>query len=324
MMNLLKKHIFYLSLALAMIAGLSSCKNKTDNVIKIGVLEGPSAISFISMYDNPQQIDNKNIEFVIKSDPQQIQALMMRDELDFAILPTVMAANLYNKGLHYKALAFPVWGTLYLLSSDSTINDIQDLSNKNVSVFGQGATPDVLLRRFIDYEHLQNISIHYATGGNSDLAQQMLHHTIKTAVISEPLVSMLTSKDSTIRIIHKLDCKEYIFNSETDIFTQTVFLVSRKFADKNPDEVGEISDMYSNSCNFINENPAAASALLVKHGFAENQLDAEKSLPFCNIKYIGAFAVENELQLYLNIFFNFDPESIGGKLPDRNFIYQPE
>ena len=34
-------------------------------------------------------------------------------------------------------------------------------------------------------------------------------------------------------------------------------------------------------------------------------------------------AVERELMEYLNIFYEYSPKSIGGKLPPRNIIYQP-
>jgi len=88
---------------------LLSCSKKPSDTIRIGVLEGPSAVSFIQLIDQPTLIEDKKIEIIIKSEPLQIQALMMQGELDFAILPTVMAANLYNKGLGYRMVACPIW-----------------------------------------------------------------------------------------------------------------------------------------------------------------------------------------------------------------------
>ena len=63
---------------------LSACKPKEDNVIRIGVLDGPTAISAIRLIDKPLQINGRKIELIVKSDPQQIQAMMMRHKLDFA------------------------------------------------------------------------------------------------------------------------------------------------------------------------------------------------------------------------------------------------
>jgi NitT/TauT family transport system substrate-binding protein len=50
--------------------------------------------------------------------------------------------------------------------------------------------------------------------------------------------------------------------------------------------------------------------------------NAKRAIPLCNIRYVGAFALEREINRYLNIFYEFNPESIGGKIPDRDFIYQ--
>jgi len=76
---------------------------------------------------------------------------MMQHKLDFAILPTVMAANLYNKGVDFKIIAVPIWGTLYVLANHPGIKSFSDLNNQTISVFGQGATPDILLQRFVEY-----------------------------------------------------------------------------------------------------------------------------------------------------------------------------
>jgi len=321
MKNTLTKIIFHTCLFFIL---FSSCSEKAPQNIRIGVLDGPSSVSFIQLYDNPQKIGDKKIEFIIKSDPQQIQALMMKNELDFAVLPTVMAANLYNKDVKYKAVAFPVWGTLYIVTNNKNIQNLAQLHNNTIAVFGQGATPDVLLQRYIEEKKLRNVQIDYTYTGNNELAGALLSGKVQIAVISEPQVSNLIIKNPDIRVLSKLDCEEYIFNTDIDIFAQTAFLVNTSFADHNNDIVEEVCELYSASCNFINNEPDMAAELLVKHKMITDTETAKKSLPLCNIRYVGAFAVEKEVMRYLNIFYEFAPESIGGKLPNRNFIYQPE
>lgn len=301
-----------------------SCNEKPSNTIRIGALEGPSAISFIQMIDNPQFINGKKVEIIIKSDPQQIQALMMQHKLDFAILPTVMAANLYNKGVDFKIIAVPIWGTLYVLANHPGIKSFSDLNNQTISVFGQGATPDILLQRFVEYNSLTGVNIDYSYSGNNDLSQALLHKKVRIAVVSEPMASILLTKDSSIHIVTKLNCEEFVLNTDVDIFAQTSFLVNNKYIENYGKSIDRICAAYSRSCNFINDQPDEAARLLVKHRFLTDFNAARISLPLCNIRYVGAFAVERELMKYLNIFFEYDPASIGGKLPNRNIIYQPE
>lgn len=323
-MAILKNRALYILIILAVFTICSnSCKNPTSNTIKIGVLDGPSAISFIQLIDKPLTINGKKTEVIIKSDPQQIQALMMQKKLDFAILPTVMAANLYNKGIPYKIVAIPIWGTLYLVSSEKNIKSLSNLNGHTISVFGQGATPDILLQSYIRYNQLKNIKIDYSHTGNHDLAQALLQGKVRTAVLSEPLVSNVLLKDSSLKLLTKLNC-EYLFNRiNSNIFAQTSFLVSDKFTSDYPSLVNKISDAYSKSCKFVEEQPEQAVDLVLKHHLLTNRMVASNGIKLCSIKYIGAFAVEQELMKYLKIFYDYNPATVGGKIPDRNIIYQP-
>jgi len=298
-----------------------SCKKQTEDTIKIGILNGPSAVSFIQLIDKQAYVDDKRVEIIIKSEPLQIQALMMKKEVDFAILPTVMAANLYNKGLKYKVAACPIWGTLYLMTNDQTINK-NNLGNQEISVFGRASTADVLLRRYLKEHNINDEYIDYTHSTNHEVAQALQSKSIKLGVVSEPLVSNLLAQDSQIKIIEKLDCEEYIDNLSRDIFVQTSFVVSDKFIDSYTSMINKVCALYSKSCNFVNEQPQEAAKLMVKHKISPSTEVAKASIPLCNIQYVGAFALEQEITKYLNIFYEFNPKSIGGKLPDKDFIFQ--
>ena len=303
---------------------LFSCTEKPSNVVRIGVLDGPSAISFIQLIDKQSLVNGKKVEIIFKSEPQQIQALMMQNKLDFAILPTVMAANLYNKGLHFKIVSIPIWGTLYIMTNQNDSATYSHLNNKTIGVFGQGATPDILLQGFIKYHNLQNLKINYNYSTNHDIAQALQQKKINYAVVSEPLVSTLLSRDKDMSIVSPLNCEDFISNTNVDVFAQTSFLVNEKFVKYNERRVVRlVIDLYTKSCDFVNEKPEQAAQLLVKHRIVSNIEVARLSLPLCNIRYSGAFAVEDEIMRYLNIFYEYNPKSIGGKIPNRNIIYQP-
>jgi len=276
------------------------------------------------MMHNQPLINDKKVEFIIKSDPQQIQALMMQNEVDFAILPTVMAANLYNKGIDFKLLACPIWGTLYILTNNKYIKKLDDLHDVKISTFGQGATPDILLQRYIQYNKLGDVAIDYTYSNNKDIAFALIQKKINLAVVSEPLVSQLMLKDRTIKIVSKLNCQDELGIYDKDIFVQTAFLVSEKFIKNHASDILPVCKAYSNSCHFINEQSEDAAKLLVEHKFLPDVQTAKKSLPLCNIQYVGAFALKLEVSRYLNIFYEFEPASIGGKIPDQHFIYQPK
>ena len=321
-MNSLSHTVFLFKIfVIFFLVSLFSCSNKPSDTIRIGILDGPSAVSFVQLIDNPPVIEGKKVQFIIKSEPLQIQALMMKGDLDFAILPTVMAANLYNKGVNYRMLACPIWGTLYLVTNAS-LRSFRDMKGQTVSVIGQGTTPDVLLKHILKDKKIKDVKIDYSYSTNAELAQSLRFGKVKVAVISEPLVSSLLAQDPRMHIVSKLECEEYMDNTDKDIFVQSSFLASENFIDTNPELVALVCDAYSNSCNFTRDQPEKTAELLVKHRLLPTLAIAKLSLPLCNIRYVGAFALEREVNRYLNVFFEFNPESIGGKLPSENFIYQ--
>lgn len=300
----------------------SACKPKDENVIRIGVLDGPSAISAIRLMNKPLQINGRKIELIVKSDPQQIQAMMMRHKLDFAVLPTVMAANLFNRGVDYRMLACPVWGTLYIVSNNKDIKLLEDLSGRTVSVFGQGATPDILLQREIHRKGILNVKYNYSFTGNHEVAQALIQNRAEIAVVSEPLVSMILTKNKHMHIVERLECEDFFRNSDVDIFVQSAFVVSNRFIENHSELISEVSNAYAMSCNFINDQPKEAARMLVAKGMMPDEKTALTALPLCNIRYVSAFAIERETHRYLEIFYDFNPETTGGKTKVRDFIYQ--
>jgi len=310
----------YLSLFFILL--LCSCSKKPVDTIRIGVLDGPSVVSFIQLIDQQPIIKGKRTEIIIKSEPQQIQTLMMQGKLDFAILPTLMAANLYNKGVPYRMVACPIWGTLYVLTNTSARN-LSGLRNQSVSVFGQSSTADVLLQRMIQKELIPNVIIDYKLSTNTDIAQALKLKKIKFAVVSEPLVSKLLAQDSSIHILTKLTCEEFLLNSDRNVFVQTAFLVSSRFIKDNAQLIAPVCKAYASSCNFTNNQPEKVAKLMVLHKISPTVDIAKQSIPLCNIHYVGAFAVKEEMESYLKIFYKFNPKSVGGKIPYNEFIYTP-
>ncbi len=322
MKHLRTKIIFTISLLLILFTALVSCnKNTHSNTIRIGVLEGPSAVSFIRMLDDEHIINDKKVEIIIKNEPFQIQAMMMKNELDFAVLPTVMAANLYNKGVKYRMVACPIWGTLYVLSNDEKINTLSDLEEEQIAVFGQGSTADILTKNLIRKEDICKKGVDYRFDSNQEITQALAAGKIKNAVISEPLVSILIHQNPNIRIIEKLNCNGYMEDSERNYFIQSAFVVSDKFINTHPHLIPQVCNAYMNSCNFVNENPESVAKSMVKHKIAPDEHIAAKSIELCNIQYVAAFALSQELYHYLHIFHSESPESIGGKIPGHDFIY---
>jgi len=301
-----------------------SCSEKSDKTITIGLPDGPSTVSFIKMINQPPTIEGREVKFIIKSDPMQIETMMMQNKLDFAVLPTVMAANLYNKGVEYRLLAIPIWGTLYLATNDSTVENIEQLNNQTVHIFGQGATADILLQEYLQNNVKQKVKIDYSYNSNHEIAMALLHKKIKFAVVSEPQMSVLLSKDTNIHILTEITCEEKEVPFNKNIFAQTAFVVNNRLSADQTNIIEAVTSAYAESCNFTSHQTDEAAKLLLKHGYYPDLITAFRSIPLCNIHYVPAIEIRDKISRYLSIFYKTEPKSVGGKMPDENFIFNSE
>jgi len=310
------------SLSIIIILFIFSCTQKNETKkIRIATLKGPSAMGMVKMIDSLNQIENSNIEISIYNEPIQVRKLMLENKVDFAVLPTTMAAILYNKGVPYQLAAIPVWGTLYLFGNDTTIKTWDDLKGKRINLMAKGMTPDVLFRHLLIKNNInpdQDLTLDYTFPTHLDLANAVAAGQSDLGVISEPLVSLVMQKNKNVYPIFDLN-NEWKKVYEDIQIAQTAFMVKSEFAENNKILLEQILNSYKKSDNWVNENPEDAAQLIVKYKILPNTEVAFPSIPRSNMEYIEAFPIRYQISEYLKIFYEMNPDIIGGIVPDDNF-----
>ncbi|HKL07506.1 MAG TPA: PhnD/SsuA/transferrin family substrate-binding protein [Bacteroidales bacterium] len=317
---MLKKFILYLLL----IISIGCHQTDKQQKIRIATLKGPSAMGMVKMIDSLKQTKNNEIEITIYNEPIQVRKLMLEEAVDLAILPTTMGAILYNKGVNYQLAAIPVWGTLYLFGQDTTIKQWTDLKGKRVYLMAKGMTPDVLFKQLLIQHGInpeQDIQADYSFPTHIDLANAVASGQAKLGVISEPLVSLVEQKNKDVKPIFDLNEEWQKVFPDTPI-AQTALLVNGNFAQNQKPLVENLMSHYQNSSKWVNENPEKAAELIVKYNILPNIKVARSSIPRSNFKFEKAKNIENEIGNYLKIFYEMNPDIIGGRMPDNNFIYR--
>lgn len=318
---MLRKYIILIFIFFA----LAACNQTSeDQKFRIATLKGPSAMGMVKMIDSLNQTTGVNIEITIYNEPIQVRKLMLEGAVDFAILPTTMGAILYNKGLDYQLAAVPVWGTLYLFGQDSTIKSWNDLKGKRIYLMAKGMTPDVLFKQLLIQNGInpdKDIKTDYSFPTHIDLANAVASGQAKLGVISEPMVSLVEQKNKKVKPIFDLNHEWQKVFPETPI-AQTALLVKRDFASKNKDIMKNILYHYKKSTDWVNKNPEKAAELIVNYKILPNAKVAKSSIPRSNLNFVEAKNIEKEIGNYLNIFYKMNPDIIGGKIPDNNFIYR--
>jgi len=314
----------YFLILLLILAGCRSGQvSKTE--VTLLTLKGPSAMGMIDLMDHPGKIIPEKLNIEMMDEPMLVRAKILKDKPELAVLPLNMAAILYNKGLPYQVIAIPVWGTLYLFGTDSGIKDWASLKNKRVFLMGKGTTPDILFRYLLEKNGLipdQDVLLDYSFPTHIDLANAVSAGEAPLAVISEPMVSLARSRNPEIVELMDLNvewAKAFPGNPE---MPQTALMGRADFIKDHPEWVAGICEAWNRSTEMVNLQPERAAQRIVFHKIMPDAESALKSIPGCNLKFRYASDLRSEIAQYLQVFLTFNPDAVGGKLPDAQFICQ--
>lgn len=284
---------------------LCSCTGrKADNdVIRVSVLRGPSAVAFAGWMESPPQLDGKQVDVTIFDSPEQIQAAMIKGETEIAVLPMVNAANLYNKDIPYILAGCPLWGTLFIVGREPVAN---------LSVFGVGTTPDILSRHYLEEQGL-SWPLDYSFTTAAEVTQAMLMGRVGAAVLSEPFVSIVLQKDTSMRILTDLN---HPATGTGRGFAQTAILFHTSLSTERQ----AIDSLLETTCRFSREHPEDVIRILESRKlFAAGMLTPE-CLERLRIDYVPAMDAEADIDAFLGVIYRYEPKALGGYLPDRGFI----
>ena len=294
------KHLLFFILILL----LTGCQSSSNKEIRAVVLRGPSVMAFAQWLEQPPVIEGKRVALTVAESPDIVQAALIKGEAEIAVLPTISAANLYNKGVRLEMTGCPIWGTLYLVgrtgSNDSTIH-----------IFGRGTTPDILTRHYLSNEG-QQPPLNYVFQTAGEITQGLMAKKINRAVVSEPFLSIALRKDTTLRIIADLNRTE---TSEMG-FAQTAIVLTPDMSALRD----TLNSLLDESCRFANERPEEAIRILEdKKLFAPGMLTPE-AIRRCRLDYKSSQEAQAEIDTFLRLIFQYEPKAIGGQLPDARFF----
>ena len=325
-MNRKSMHRFgaFVILSLLTLGGCRPGAVKSDGITLL-TLKGPSSMGMIYLIDSPGTFIHQKLTIEILDEPMLVRARMLKDEPELAVLPLNMGAILYNKGLPYQVIAIPVWGTLYLFGTDTGISGWSSLKNKRIYLMGKGTTPDILFRYLLNSHGLNpdsDVVLDYSFPTHIDLANAVSAGRANLAVISEPLVSLTRSRNPAIIQMMDLNAEWAAIFPGNPAMPQTALLGRKDFIRNHPDQVRRIAEAWSRSAEEVNLNPDRAALSIVAHGILPDADVAALSIPRCNLRFRYASDIRPEINQYLQVFLNFNPDAVGGKLPDEEFICQ--
>jgi NitT/TauT family transport system substrate-binding protein len=292
--------------------------------IEVGSLRGPTGVGLVKMLeDRPSLGPNVEASYTVVGSPDLLVSRVLSGELDFAALPTNVAAKLYNEGVRYPLAAMHVWGVLYVLERGQTVRDWTELRGADLGSIGKGATPDIVVRFLLERAGLdpeRDLSIRYYL--HAEMAQMLIAGLSDLAVLAEPFVTkvLLAAQDVRVAIdVQKSWAR--IFGAEAEL-AMGCLVVKEETARRHPELVSAFLSAYRESIEWVNEHPAEAGVLVEKHQIGFTAAEAAVAIPRSNIRYEGAQSSRRAVEAYLQVLLDYSAPSIGGRLPDDGFYLE--
>jgi len=293
--------------------------------VKLGILNGPSCVPAAYVIENYTEINGSAFSYEKFADPQALLPKLLTGEIQLGFLPVNVAAKVYNAAdVKIKAVAVVGKGNLKVVTTDPTVNKFTDLKGKTVTIAGQGATPEYVMRYLMkEYNYGDNrkgVNLDFSIPTNQ-IPAQLLSGKISTAVLPEPFASIALLKSDKVRTPVDIQEEYLYFSGSSEIYPLTVLVVSSKWAAENPEVLNEFLMVYAYAVDWTIKNAGKAGVLCEKLELGLAASVVSKAIPVSNYCFQTAQEGKKSITDLLQLFLDSNSTSIGGKLPDDGFYY---
>ncbi len=308
------------------VANEENQNNEEQEAVTINIVNpaGSPTLSMLKLMKEEPSIGENvttNYEMVLTTD--NLVEKLTSGEADIAVVPTNLAAKLYNRNLEYKLASTVIGGNLFIVS-DEEVAGWEDLKGKEITTIGQGMTPDILLRYLMKENGVnpdEDVTIKYMAG-STELAPAYISGNIKTSMMPEPMLSTVKIKKEDTKVVIDLQEEWNKIKGTENGYPQASILIKNELIENNPEVVEKFLNELENSITWLNENPEKAGEYAEELEIGLPKAVVAKSLKGSNISYTSAEDAEKSINEYLQVLMDFSADSIGGKLPDENFYYK--
>jgi NitT/TauT family transport system substrate-binding protein len=255
--------------------------------------------------------------------PDEMRAGISSGSMTAVVVPTYVAANLYNRGLGLRLANVLTKGLLYVVAPSGSVTDIAGLKGKRVAVPFRNDMPDFIFRRLVAAAGMQmsDIAVEYPATPPEAL-QLLVSGRVDAALLTEPASSgaILRAKFSFKSLDRVIDCQK-VWTTVTGAPTipQAGLAVTDKLAGQiGPDGAAALQQALEAAAASVAKNPSAAASVAAS-AFDLPAPIIERSIPFSNLVVQRASAARPDLVTLFDMLAKEDPRIIGGKQPDDRF-----
>lgn len=318
--------ILCMALGAACLGGCGSREEEPAN-IRVGSLKGPTSMGILFLMDKAEKGETKDsYEFQMATAADELLPLMVKGELDIALVPANVAAALYEKTEGGVAVIdINTLGVLYVVAGTAEINSPADLKDKTIYLTGKGTTPEATLRYILDANGLQegDYTLEFKSEA-SEVAAVLAENPDAVGLLPQPFVTAAMLQNEALKTVLDLN-EEWIRVTEgTEGLVTGVTVVRKAFLEEHPEAVSAFLEEHALSTASANEDVETAAALAVEAGIVAKEPIAVKAIPQCNITCVTGQEMKDALSSYLTVLAEFNGELVGGQVPGEDFYYLGE
>ena len=306
----------------------TATENTESTVVRVASLKGPTSLGLLFLMDKAEKGETSNAyEFQMATGADEILPLMVKGDLDIALVPANVASILYHKTQGgVEVIDINTLGVLYMVSGEEGLTDFADLKGKTIYLTGKGTTPDYVLQYLLTANGMttEDVTLEYKSEA-TEVASVLSEDPAAIGLLPQPFVTAACMQNDALKVIFDLNEEWNKVQGESGSSMVTgVTVVRKEFLEENEDAVKSFLEDHKESAEAINADPAAGAALAVKAQIVAKEPIAQKAIPNCNITYIDKAEMKQALSGYLKVLFRQDSQSIGGGLPESDFYYDAE
>lgn len=295
-----------------------SCKNNNnlqtttvdDYKLKIASPSGAPLIAISGALDGKDYETNLNLA------PTLLPAYFGNGSVDFIVAPINMGAQLYKKSANFKLASVLTWGNLFFASKDENFDELADVNNADLVLFGEGTVNDAVVNYVLTENNITPKTKEYKADTQETQSLLLNDNDNKIFLVAEPALSAAKTKDSTIKSISVQSLFEA--KSGAKKFTQAGLFVNIKTANEHKGLVDSFINDVKKSCIDANNNADKIIDSAIKLGITTPKAVLTKAITGCNISFKKAKEAKEELEFTANLMLNL----FGGSLPENEFYYE--
>lgn len=313
----------------ALLTGCGSGKAEEKVTVKVGALKGATTLGLLPLEDKAANGEaDENYEFSMMTAADELLPMMIKGELDIALLPSNVASILYQKtNGGVTVIDINTLGVLYMVSGDSSVTGVENLAGKTIYLTGKGTTPDYVLHYILSGNGMDadsDCTLEYKSEA-TEVAALLAENPDAIGLLPQPFVTAACAQNDALSVILDMNAEwEKLQGEDGSRLVTGVTVVRNEFLQEHENAVVTFMEEHQASAQSMNSDVENGAKLAAASEIIAKEPIALKAIPKCNITYIDGADMKQALSGYLEVLYEQNPESIGGALPGDDFYYVPQ